>query len=289
MNGEAPVGWLVGLIIVLIALSAFFSGTETALDEPEPLPAAPSVARRPPRRATCRVAAAAAGPADRPDPARQHGRECRRPRHWSTIVALRVGGERAILAGTFILTVVMLIFGEVAPKTIAALNPARVALPAALIYYPLLKDRVSRRLGSESARERFAATARRARGSDRVAFIERRRAAHRRRRGRRDGAASPPEMLLSILDLDAVTVDDMMVPRQEIVGLDLDRTWNENLRDDPRRAATIGCPSIAETSTTSSVSRAFAICCPSSCVASSPRRCCSSEFASRTSCRRARR
>ena len=31
MNGEAPVGWLVGLIIVLIVLSAFFSSTETAL------------------------------------------------------------------------------------------------------------------------------------------------------------------------------------------------------------------------------------------------------------------
>jgi Mg2+/Co2+ transporter CorB len=36
-------------------------------------------------------------------------------------------------------------------------------------------------------------------------------------------------MLISILDLDAITVDDIMVPRQEIVGLDLDRTWEENL------------------------------------------------------------
>jgi Mg2+/Co2+ transporter CorB len=36
-------------------------------------------------------------------------------------------------------------------------------------------------------------------------------------------------MLLSILDLDAITVDDLMVPRQEIVGLDLDRSWHDNL------------------------------------------------------------
>ena len=36
-------------------------------------------------------------------------------------------------------------------------------------------------------------------------------------------------MLLSILDLDAITVDDIMVPRQEIVGLDLDRSWEDNL------------------------------------------------------------
>ena len=36
-------------------------------------------------------------------------------------------------------------------------------------------------------------------------------------------------MLLSILDLDAITVDDIMVPRQEIIGLDLDRSWEDNL------------------------------------------------------------
>ena len=36
-------------------------------------------------------------------------------------------------------------------------------------------------------------------------------------------------MLLSVLDLDALTVDDVMVPRQEIVGIDLDREWEENL------------------------------------------------------------
>ena len=46
-----------------------------------------------------------------------------------TILAQRLGGQGAVLAGTFILTVVVLIFGEVAPKTIGALNPARVALP----------------------------------------------------------------------------------------------------------------------------------------------------------------
>src|SRR5690606_21821084 len=36
-------------------------------------------------------------------------------------------------------------------------------------------------------------------------------------------------MLLSVLDLDAMTVDDVMVPRQEIVGIDLERDWEENL------------------------------------------------------------
>ena len=75
-------------------------------------------------------------------------------------------------------------------------------------------------------------------------------------------------MLLSILDLDAITVDDVMVPRQEIVGLDLDRDVGREPRRSSRRASTIGCPSIARTSTTSSASLACATCCPSSRAAS---------------------
>ncbi|MDX1562228.1 MAG: CNNM domain-containing protein, partial [Gammaproteobacteria bacterium] len=55
-----------------------------------------------------------------------------------TVISLEIGGENAIWAGTMILTVVILIFAEVAPKTIAALHPAPIALPASLIYYPLL-------------------------------------------------------------------------------------------------------------------------------------------------------
>ena len=50
-----------------------------------------------------------------------------------TLMSLRLGGEAAVAAGTFILTLVLLIFAEVAPKTIGALNPPRLALPAALV------------------------------------------------------------------------------------------------------------------------------------------------------------
>ena len=56
-----------------------------------------------------------------------------------TVISLRLGGEEAIVVGTTILTFVILIFAEVAPKTIAALHPSRLALPAAIIYYPLMK------------------------------------------------------------------------------------------------------------------------------------------------------
>src|SRR5690606_36980216 len=56
-----------------------------------------------------------------------------------TVIALRFGTAGAVIAGTVILAVVMLVLAEIAPKTIAALNPPRIALPAALIYHPLLK------------------------------------------------------------------------------------------------------------------------------------------------------
>jgi len=228
LNGEAPVGWLVGLIIVLIALSAFFSSTETALM---------SLNRyrlRHQARAGHRGARLTEWLLQRPD--RLIGLILLgntavnvTAASFATILALRVGGERAILAGTVILTIVMLIFGEVAPKTIAALHPARIALPASLIYYPLLKitypvvwllnlvaNGLLRLLGvraDQIASHSLSAEELRTVVAEAGVMVPRR---HR-------------EMLLSILDLDAITVDDIMVPRQEIMGLDLDRTWQENL------------------------------------------------------------
>jgi Mg2+/Co2+ transporter CorB len=134
-----------------------------------------------------------------------------------------------LLVATFFLTFVVLVFCEIAPKTIAALNPARIALPAALVYYPLLKitypivwflnlftHRLLRLLGvrpDQIASHSLSVEELRTVVAEAGVMVPRR---HQR-------------MLLSILDLDAITVDDIMVPRQEIVGLDLDRTWEENL------------------------------------------------------------
>jgi Mg2+/Co2+ transporter CorB len=146
-----------------------------------------------------------------------------------TILAQRLGGQGAVLVATFMLTVVILIFCEVAPKTIGALSPARIALPAALIYYPLLKvtypivwvlnlfaNALLRLLGvrpDQIASHSLSAEELRTVVAEAGVMVPR---PHQR-------------MLISILDLDAITVDDIMVPRQEIVGLDLDRTWEENL------------------------------------------------------------
>ena len=57
----------------------------------------------------------------------------------ATILALRHFGEAGIAIATGLLTFVILIFAEVAPKTLAALHPERIAFPAAYVYTPLLK------------------------------------------------------------------------------------------------------------------------------------------------------
>jgi len=146
-----------------------------------------------------------------------------------TVISLRLGGEAAIFVGTLILTFVVLLFAEVMPKTIAARNPSRFALPAALVYYPLMKlayplvwlinliaNGLLRLLGISTDRDSGHALS----------------AAELRTVVTEANALIPTRyvrMLLSILDLEDITVDDVMVPRQEIVGIDLDEAWEDNL------------------------------------------------------------
>lgn len=145
----------------------------------------------------------------------------------ATLIALRLGGEGAIAAATGLLTLVILICSEVAPKTLAALRPERVAFPAAFVLGPLLRllyplvwltnfaaNGLLRLLGVDPAEGDGSALSReelRTVVNEAGAMIPRR---HQK-------------MLLSILDLDQATVEDIMVPRNEIVGIDLDQDWDE--------------------------------------------------------------
>ncbi len=228
MNDDVPLGLLFGLLFVLLLLSAFLSSSETALMSlnryrlrqralagQRSAKLAEQLLERPDRligfmflgRNAANLAAAAV----------------------ATMLALRLGGEAAVLASTVVLTVVVLIFAEVAPKTIAALQPAKVGLPAALICYPLMKAAAPVSAGIDVM----------ARGLLRVLGADPEQAA---RGGRNtadlgavvaDAGVMVPRrhqrMLLSVFDLEAITVDDVMVPRQEIVGIDLDEDWPQNL------------------------------------------------------------
>jgi Mg2+/Co2+ transporter CorB len=143
-------------------------------------------------------------------------------------IALRFGGEFYVAFGAGALTLVLLIFCEVAPKTYGALHPERLALPAAYIYTPLLlvlypfvwatnllANGVLRVLGAshQQASNSLSSEELRTVVAEAGAMIP-----HRHQ-----------QMLVSILDLENATVEDIMVPRNEIVGIDVDDNWDKVL------------------------------------------------------------
>ena len=221
MGEDVPLAGLVGLLFMLLLLSAFFSGSETALM---------SLNRyqlRHKARHGHRGARLAEQLLKRPDRLIGLILLGNNLVNFSaaslvTLIALDLGGEPAVAIGTGVFTLIVIIFSEAAPKTLAALHPERLAFPASLIYYPLLKITYPivwltnaasngvlwlfgvRQSGSELqslTREELRT----------VVFEAGARISSRYRK-----------MLISILDLEKVTVDDVMVPHNEIIGIDLD-------------------------------------------------------------------
>jgi Mg2+/Co2+ transporter CorB len=143
-------------------------------------------------------------------------------------IALKLGGEFLVAFGAALLAFVLLIFCEVAPKTFGALHPERLALPASYIYTPLLfvlypfvwftnllANGVLRMFGVS----RHVAATSLSSEELRTVVAE-------------AGAMIPrqhQQMLVSILDLENATVEDIMVPRNEIVGIDVDDDWDRIL------------------------------------------------------------
>ena len=144
-----------------------------------------------------------------------------------TLIAFNLGGEPAVAIGTGILTLTVIIFADIAPKSLAALNPERFAFPAAMVYYPLLKVTYPIVWLTNMASNSFLyLLGVRDKGSDLQTLTR-----EELRTVVRETSTRIPtryrEMLLSILDLEKVTVADVMVPQKEIIGIDL----NENNAD----------------------------------------------------------
>jgi len=145
----------------------------------------------------------------------------------ATLIALQVWGESALTVAAMILTLIILIFSEVAPKTFAALHPEAVAIPAAYVYTPMLKVlyplvRVVNLLANGTLR--VIGLRPQGGSSDSLSAEELRTVVHEA------GNLIPKNrqaMLVNILDLEKVTVDDIMVPRSEIQGIDLDEDWDD--------------------------------------------------------------
>ncbi|NND59124.1 MAG: HlyC/CorC family transporter [Gammaproteobacteria bacterium] len=221
---DSSTGWLLGALAIMLVLSAFFSGTETALM---------SINRY---RLRHRARAGHRG-------AQLTERLLARPDRLigvillgnnlvnfsaaalTTLIADRIGGL-AVALSVPVLTVIVVIFSELTPKTLAAHRPSRLAIPASYIYYPLLKitypfvwlvnliaNGLLRLFGVRpdgGSSHTLSSDELRTVLSEAAVLVPRR---HRR-------------MLLAILDLENATVEDIMIPRSDIVGIDLSESWN---------------------------------------------------------------
>ena len=148
----------------------------------------------------------------------------------ATVIAIRIWGDAGIAIATVLLTIVILIFAEVTPKTLAALFPEKIAFPASHVLGPLLKllypvvwavnlftGAILKIIGvsaDDAANEHLSREELRTLVNEAGALIP----------------AKHKDMLVSILDLEKVTVNDIMVPRNEVVGIDLDDDLDTILR-----------------------------------------------------------
>ncbi|EPF0139913.1 MULTISPECIES: HlyC/CorC family transporter [Enterobacter cloacae complex] len=147
-----------------------------------------------------------------------------------TIVGMRLYGNAGVAIATGVLTFVVLVFAEVLPKTIAALYPEKVAYPSSFLLAPLLilmmplvwllnmVTRVLMRMVGIKADVTISS----ALSKDELRTIVNESRSQISRRNQ--------DMLLSVLDLEKVSVDDIMVPRNEIVGIDINDDWKAIVR-----------------------------------------------------------
>jgi Mg2+/Co2+ transporter CorB len=148
----------------------------------------------------------------------------------ATYIGYRMYGEAGIAIAAGFLTLILLLFAEVTPKTLAATNPEKIALPAAYIYQPLSKILLPLVIIINWLAKlvlKLFMISNKGPDHDALNSEELRIAVHETSGLIPD---SHREMLLSILDLEKVKVDDIMVPRSEIIGIDLEDDWHETLK-----------------------------------------------------------
>ncbi|WP_308366860.1 MULTISPECIES: HlyC/CorC family transporter [unclassified Microbulbifer] len=227
---EIPLGLMFGLLALLIVISAFFSSSETSMM---------SLNRyrlRHQAKSGHRGARRAMELLSRPD--KLIGVILIGNNLVNILASVIAGavftqlyGDAGVIYATAVLTFVILIFAEVTPKTIAALRPEKIAFPASLVLRPLLwlltpfvwlvgsiSNSLARLVGVEATAG--AETEHLAPEELRTVVFE-------------SGALLPSKhkgMLLNVLDLDQATVEDIMIPRNEVVGLDTENSAEEILQ-----------------------------------------------------------
>ena len=137
----------------------------------------------------------------------------------ATVIAIRIWSESAVLAVTVFMTIIMIIFAEVMPKTIAALKPESIAFPASYFLKPLSKilsplvtlvtlvsNGVTKLFGinlNDAEKEEL-------KPEELRTLLQTSRVPKRQE-----------NMLMGIFDMDHLSVNDVMIPKNEIVGIDL--------------------------------------------------------------------
>ena len=219
MSDEIPLGTLFTLLAILLILSAFFAATETAmmrinkyrirhlsrkghreaklaeklLKQPEKLIAFILFGNN----LVLFIAASIVG-----------------------VVSMEIGGPVGVAIGTVVLTLVVLLFAESAPKTIAAIFPEKIALPASRIYYPLVKM-MAPFLGIINV---FTNIILKALGSvpnqndEKLSIDELKTLIHD---GMTKTSLDRQKIMMGVLDLGNITVEDIMLPHNEILGVNL--------------------------------------------------------------------
>jgi Mg2+/Co2+ transporter CorB len=145
----------------------------------------------------------------------------------ATVIAIRLWGDAGIAIATALLTLVILIFAEITPKTYAAYHPEKIAFAAAHILTPLLKilypavwainlitSRLLKLLGIDTTKQNES-------------YISREELKTLVAEAKGMIPRTHQDMLISILDLEKVTVNDIMVPKSEIVGLNIDDAFDD--------------------------------------------------------------
>ncbi|AMG30099.1 DUF21 domain-containing protein [Grimontia hollisae] len=148
----------------------------------------------------------------------------------ATILGMRLFGDLGVAIATGGLTLVILVFAEVTPKTLAALYPEKVSYTSSFllnvlmkVLYPLvwiingITNGFLKLMGLATSHD----------GKDHLSSEELRTVVNEA------GGLIPrrhQSMLLSILELEEITVDDIMVPRNEITGINVNDDWKAIMR-----------------------------------------------------------
>ncbi|OCH97372.1 magnesium/cobalt efflux protein [Legionella jamestowniensis] len=149
----------------------------------------------------------------------------------ATLIGQRLYGDVGVLVATIFLTLIILVFSELTPKTIAALHPQQVAFKASFLLKMLqsffapvihiiswITNLILRLFGISIEKNQREA----------LSGEELRSVVHEA------GGLLPVEhksMVLGLLDLEQATVEDIMIPKADIVGIDLEQPWHKILEE----------------------------------------------------------